>query len=134
MRARRAFSLFNDVPLRTRRVLLLYKHTKSMSIAPFWFSLEYCWTALTPFWLSTDNTFLHSYSKSVIRNKLEMLFIHMQFHIVLILYTPYISRGFYFREFNNTRKYLPSISTHECDLCMQCYSSTVHSARATQDL
>ena len=43
-----------------------------------------------------------------------------------ILYTPYISRGFYFREFresgasrefNNTRKYLPPIRTHECDLC-----------------
>ena len=45
-----------------------------------------------------------------------------------ILYTPYISRGFYFREFresgasrefNNTRKYLPPIRTHECDLCTQ---------------
>ena len=43
-----------------------------------------------------------------------------------LLYTPYISRGFYFREFresgasrefNNTRKYLPPIRTHECDLC-----------------
>ena len=45
-----------------------------------------------------------------------------------ILYTPYISRVFYFREFresgasrefNNTRKYLPPIRTHECDLCTQ---------------
>ena len=45
-----------------------------------------------------------------------------------ILYTPYISRGFYFREFResgairefiNTRKYLPPIPTHECDLCTQ---------------
>ena len=44
----------------------------------------------------------------------------------LVLYTPYISRGFYFREFresgasrefNNMRKYLPPIWTHECDLC-----------------
>ena len=43
-----------------------------------------------------------------------------------LLYTPYISRGFYFREFresgasrefNNMRKYLPPIWTHECDLC-----------------
>ena len=43
-------------------------------------------------------------------------------------YTPYISRGFYFREFResgaihefiNTRKYLPPIPTHECDLCTQ---------------
>ena len=45
-----------------------------------------------------------------------------------VLYTPYISRGFYFREFlesgaisefNNTRIYLPPIPTHECDLCTQ---------------
>ena len=45
-----------------------------------------------------------------------------------LLYTPYISRGFYFREFResgairefiNTRKYLPPIPTHECDLCTQ---------------
>ena len=45
-----------------------------------------------------------------------------------ILYTPYISRGFYFREFResgairefiNTRKYLPPIPTHEWDLCTQ---------------
>ena len=45
-----------------------------------------------------------------------------------VLYTPYISRGFYFREFResgairefiNTRKYLPPIPTHECDLCTQ---------------
>ena len=46
----------------------------------------------------------------------------------VLLYTPYISRGFYFREFResgaireliNTRKYLPPIPTHECDLCTQ---------------
>ena len=55
-----------------------------------------------------------------------------------ILYTPYILRGFYFREsgaireFNNTRKYLPPIPTHECDFFTQ-YCSTVHSARARQD-
>ena len=41
---------------------------------------------------------------------------------------PYILWGFYFREyresgaireFNNTRKYVPPILTHECDLCTQ---------------
>ena len=46
----------------------------------------------------------------------------------VVLYTPYISRGFYFRkfresgaicEFINTQKYLPPIPTHECDLCTQ---------------
>ena len=49
-------------------------------------------------------------------------------HVNDILYTPYISRSFYFREFResgairefiNTRKYLPPIPTHECDLCTQ---------------
>ena len=48
-----------------------------------------------------------------------------------VLYTPYISRGFYFREFRelgaireliNTRKYLPPIPTHECDLCTQYFA------------
>ena len=52
----------------------------------------------------------------------------VQLVIFQILYTPYISRGFYFREFRksgairefiNTRKYLPPIPTHECDLCTQ---------------
>ena len=59
------------------------------------------------------------------------LFIYMNLFIYLfihLLYTPYISRGFYFREFResgairefiNTRKYLPPIPTHECDLCTQ---------------
>ena len=33
-----------------------YHCTKSMAIAPrFWFSMEYRWTALTPFWLSADD-------------------------------------------------------------------------------
>ena len=53
---------------------------------------------------------------------------------MILEYTPYISRGFYFREFresgasrefNNTRKYLPPIRTHECDLCTQLLSSSI---------
>ena len=32
-----------------------YRCTKSMVIAPFWFSMEPCWTALMPFWLSADD-------------------------------------------------------------------------------
>ena len=31
-----------------------YRCTKSMVIAPFWFSMEHIWTAIMPFWLSTD--------------------------------------------------------------------------------
>ena len=32
-----------------------YCCTKSMAIAPFWFSTEHLWAAITPFWLSTDD-------------------------------------------------------------------------------
>ena len=34
-----------------------YRYTKSMAIAPFWFSTEHRWCAITPFWLSTDDIF-----------------------------------------------------------------------------
>ena len=40
LRARRALSLYNNVPLRSIRALSLY-----------WFSMEHHWTVLTPFWL-----------------------------------------------------------------------------------
>ena len=33
-----------------------YRCTKSVVIAPFWFSTEHSWTALTPIWLSADDT------------------------------------------------------------------------------
>ena len=32
-----------------------YHCTKSSAMAPFWFSMEHCWTALTPFWLTADD-------------------------------------------------------------------------------
>ena len=51
--ARRVLVLFNDVPLRTRWVILLFC-TYSMVIVPFWFSKEHCWTSLTTFWLSAN--------------------------------------------------------------------------------
>ena len=51
-RVRRVFILFNAVPLRFRRALSLY--TLCTAIALFWFSAKHLWTALTPFWLSTD--------------------------------------------------------------------------------
>ena len=35
-----------------------------MAIAPFWFSMEHCWIALMPFWLSTDNIIRLSSAKS----------------------------------------------------------------------
>ena len=52
--ARSAFSLFNYVPLRTRRAPSPdFVHA---AIAPFWFSPErHLLTAIMPFWLSTDN-------------------------------------------------------------------------------
>ena len=32
-----------------------YRCTKSMAIAPFWFSMEHLWSAIAPFWLSADD-------------------------------------------------------------------------------
>ena len=59
LRARRALSIFKDVPMRTRRELCC---TMSMLIVPFWFSMKHLWIEIiAPFWLSTDDTtwFLH---------------------------------------------------------------------------
>ena len=59
---------------------------------------------------------------------MEKLQICQQKSTTDLLYTLYISRGFYFREFresgasrefNNTQKNLPPIPTHECDLYTQ---------------
>ena len=44
--------LFKDVPLKPEG---RYCCIKSKPIAPFWFSLEHCWTALTAFWFSVDD-------------------------------------------------------------------------------
>ena len=49
-----------------------YRCTKSMAIAPFWFSTEHLWSAITPFWLSTDAIMFPLFSdskKSVAINK-----------------------------------------------------------------
>ena len=62
MRARRVLMLFKDVPSRTRRG---YRCTTSMVIAPFWFSTEHCWTALTPFLLSVDKLSIYGQYKYV---------------------------------------------------------------------
>ena len=72
LRARRVLSLFQDVPLRTRRVLIsLFKdvplRTKMLlspcrlctAIAPFWFSTEQLWKLIASFWLSTDDLSCH---------------------------------------------------------------------------
>ena len=66
------------------------------------------------------------FSKAAEKNILILDMVFIKF--CMILYMPYISRGFYFREFResgairefiNTQKYLPPIPTHECDLCTQ---------------
>ena len=67
LRARRALTLFKDVPLRTIRAQLLYKvqrqgpsnqkgaiTVQSLVMAPFWFWTEHLWTMLMPFLLSAD--------------------------------------------------------------------------------
>ena len=48
-----------------------YRCTKSMAIAPFWFSMEHQWTALTPFWFSADditNNNLLKYSNVILKS------------------------------------------------------------------
>ena len=35
-----------------------YHCTKSMAIAPFWFSMEHLWSAIAPFWLSANDMHL----------------------------------------------------------------------------
>ena len=35
-----------------------YRCIVSMSIAPFWFSMEHLWPSLTPFWLSADDLWI----------------------------------------------------------------------------
>ena len=40
-----------------------YRCTKSMAIAPFWFSMEYLWIVIAPFRLSTDN--MYSFSQTM---------------------------------------------------------------------
>ena len=51
-RARRALSIFKDVPLRTRGALSPYR--QCTVTAPFWFSTEHLWILIAPFWLSSD--------------------------------------------------------------------------------
>ena len=54
LRARGALMLPNDVPLRTRRALLLYKVYGNSTLLVL-NGNKYCWIVLTPFWLSADN-------------------------------------------------------------------------------
>ena len=58
LRARRALTLFNDVPLGTRRVLSLYKvyENSTLLLLTGTYSI---YAALMPFWFSNDNNFVH---------------------------------------------------------------------------
>ena len=56
LRARRTFLQLKDVPLRTRRALLLYKVYGDSAL---WFSTEHLWSAVTPFWLSADDMYAY---------------------------------------------------------------------------
>ena len=79
LRARRSFMLVKDVPLRTRRVPLLY-NVYGMVIVPFWFSMVDHWTALTPFWLLTnDIKILVEYSLNLIHHANHFKFSIIQF-------------------------------------------------------
>ena len=54
-RTRRALTLFNGIPLRTRRALFLYTLYSDRILLVLNSLMEVLWTALMPFWLSTDN-------------------------------------------------------------------------------
>ena len=61
LRIRKAVKLLNDVLLRTRRVLSLYKVYGV--IAPFCFSMEHCWIAIMPFWFSAEDKWCWGHEK-----------------------------------------------------------------------
>ena len=42
-----------------------YRCTKSVEIAPFWFSMDHLWTAIVPFWLSTYNITYRSTTSTI---------------------------------------------------------------------
>ena len=50
-----------------------YCCTKSVVIAPFWFSTEHHWTVLTPFWLLADNIHLHTLESDSLKKKIVFI-------------------------------------------------------------
>ena len=79
----RKLTLFNDVPLRTRRALSQQQQQQiDTVITPFWFSTEHLWSALMPFWLLINN------------------FIYLVLGIFplssIYLFSPYLGLAFFF--------------------------------------
>ena len=63
-----------------------------MAIAPFWFSMEHLWSAITPFGLSTDNIYI---SDNIIRQQiirvLKSLYYVQVSNLVLVIDRQYIN-------------------------------------------
>ena len=62
-----------------------YCCTKSMVIAPFWFSMEHLWIMIAPFWLSTDDILL-SLSSALIRSNHTQRVILIKSRLEISLY------------------------------------------------
>ena len=62
-----------------------YCCTKSMVIAPFWFSMEHLWIMIAPFWLSTDDILL-SMSSALIRSNHTQRVILIKSRLEIFLY------------------------------------------------
>ena len=89
-----------------------YCCTKSMVIAPFWFSMEHHWTALMPFWLSTDDMICTLYKDQGFRNfnkpfLINYFLILLQL-IFLVEYVCFIWNSWWNREDKN----LNNVSYH----------------------
>ena len=69
-----------------------YCCTKSMAIAPFWFSKEHLWFAIVPFWLSTDNFVYFNQKKKILVVNLQSLYHQLKARSVLSLFSDVLLR------------------------------------------
>ena len=53
-----------------------YHHRLCTEIAPLWFSMEHLWTAITPFWLSTDDIAWYSTAAIPFREWIALDLVH----------------------------------------------------------
>ena len=58
-----------------------YRCTKSMAIAPFWFSIEHLWIAIVPLWLSTDDMGLKLALNDIKVNTFTIISLLILFHL-----------------------------------------------------
>ena len=93
LRARRALSLFTNVPLRSRRALWLGLCT---AIAPFWFSTEHLWILIVLLWLSTEDMPGKISAFCVIK-----LTFKIRLNLIVCLYVPFLLQSLDYDEIEN---------------------------------